>query len=201
MARWQRDYAARLFLTDLVAVVVAVYGSHSSALVRVTWRWTFQSGYRDVRDRLLLVSPCSSRLDDLAQLFDTRDHKIIGAGSHEYKRITDATIRVFGVLAIIAFLRSRRWARIPADRPPGRLVPYSSSAAGRGGSGSTASAPSGEFLHRALLMGERAKSEHVAQQMKRDGGSGIQIVGAITEHGTTSQELFPGFRCWATTPT
>ena len=82
-------------------------------------------------------------------------------------------------------------SRLPADRAPGRLCSCSA-AVGRGGNGSIASGPAGEYLHRAVLMGDREKSEHVAEQMRRDGGSGIEIVGAITEHGTTALELSPG---------
>ena len=42
------------------------------------------------------------------EFFATRDHKIIGSGSLEYKRIADATMRVFGVLAISRSSCSRR---------------------------------------------------------------------------------------------
>ena len=45
------------------------------------------------------------------------------------------------------------------------------------------------YFHRAVLHGRSEKSEHVAEQMRREGESGIQIVGAITEHGTNALEL------------
>ena len=104
--RWRRAYATRLFVTDLLVLVVVVYGSQ---FLRFGASATQQRLVgRDLRDFDITYSLLSAMLIVAwmagLSLYATRDHKIIGSGSTEYKRITDATIRVFGLLAILAFL-------------------------------------------------------------------------------------------------
>ena len=50
----------------------------------------------------------------------------------------------------------------------------------------------GRLLNHAVLVGDRTSSLHVAQQIQRDPGCGLQIVGAVTEDGRVSNELVPG---------
>lgn len=194
VGRWRRRFAMRLFITDLVAVVVAVYGSQ---LVRFGTRVVeldiprdrvheFEISYTSVSVVLIVAWMLS------LEFFDTRDHKIIGSGSLEYKRIADATVRIFGVLAIIAFLLQSQIGRgyLLIALPAGLVLLLLGRWSWRQWLNRKRAA--GEYLYRALLLGERGKSRHVAQQMKRDGESGFHLVGAITEHGTTSQEIAPG---------
>jgi len=47
----------------------------------------------------------------------------------------------------------------------------------------------GRLLSHAVLVGDRPSSVHVAQQIQRDPGCGLEIVGAVTEHGSTNVEL------------
>jgi exopolysaccharide biosynthesis polyprenyl glycosylphosphotransferase len=194
VARWQRSFATRLFITDLAAIVVAVYGSQ---LIRFGTRVVeleiprarvqdFAVSYTTVS--LVLVAAWMLSLE----FFATRDHKIIGSGSLEYKRIADATIRLFGFLAIIAFLLQSEVGRgyLLIALPVGLVLLFVGRWSWR--QWLNGRRASGDYLYRALLMGDRLKSEHVAQQMKRDGGSGIQIIGAITEHGDTTHQLASG---------
>lgn len=115
--------------------------------------------------------------------FGTRDHRIIGSGTLEYRRIVDATFVLFGIFAMVSFLfrielgrgylltalplglifllfarwKARRWLRIRQAR--------------------------GAFLSVALLMGDRLKSEHVAMAVARTPGTGLKLVGALTLDG------------------
>ncbi|MEV1130047.1 sugar transferase [Agromyces sp. NPDC049794] len=194
VARWQRDFAVRLFVTDLVAIVVAVYGSQ---LVRFGTRLVELEIPRNKLQDFVVSYSLVSLLLVLAwmlslEFFATRDHKIIGTGSLEYKRIADATVRVFGAFAILAFLLQSQVGRgyLLIALPVGLILLLVSRWAWR--QWLNGKRAQGQYLYRAVLMGDRAKSQHVAQQMRRDGASGIHIVGAITEHGTTSQDLFSG---------
>ena len=105
VAAWQRAYAGRLLITDLIVIVVAVYGSQLIRFGSIVETVSIPS----VRDAQVVVSYTlvSALLIGIwfvsLSLFATRDHTIIGAGVSEYRRITDATIRVFAVLAIAAF--------------------------------------------------------------------------------------------------
>ena len=54
-------------------------------------------------------------------LYDTRGHRVIGVGSTEYRLVADASVRVFGFLAIVAFLLHVDLARgyhFPGDARP-----------------------------------------------------------------------------------
>ncbi|GAA1750756.1 sugar transferase [Agromyces humatus] len=191
--RWQRGYATRLFLTDLLVLVVVVYGSQflrfgasaAEQLIARSEAQTLEITYSLVSAVLIIAW-----LASLA-LFGTRDQKIIGSGSTEYKRIADATIRVFGVLAIIAFLLQTQLGRgyLLIALPTGLALLLTSRWLWRQWLNRRRAA--GEYSYRAILMGERESSAHVAKQITRDPSNGFVIVGAVTQGGT-AQDLAPG---------
>ncbi|WP_353809040.1 sugar transferase [Agromyces sp. SYSU T00194] len=189
LERWQRDYAARLFATDLVVIVVAVFGSQllrfgeNAAAQRVAEQ---EISYTLVSILLIVVWMVS--LD----LFSTRDHTVIGAGAAEYRRLVDATIRVFGVLAIVAYLLQSQLGRgyVLIALPGGVLLLIASRWCWR--QWLVRQRARGAYSRRVLLVGERAKSVHVAEQMGRAPTGGFRIVGAVTDHGSVDQDLVRG---------
>lgn len=104
---WSRDYGIRLFFTDLVVILIVVFGS------QLLW---FGIDYN------LVSLPDNSQLRGLALtytvvsvllaliwmamlvLYGTHLQRVTGIGVSEYKLVTDASIRLFGVLAIVAFV-------------------------------------------------------------------------------------------------
>ncbi|MCD2444224.1 sugar transferase [Agromyces sp. SYSU K20354] len=191
--RWQRGYATRLFATDLLVLVVVVYGSQflrfgadaAEQLIARSEAQRFEITYSLV-SALLIVAWLAA-----LGLFGTRDQKIIGSGSTEYKRIADATIRVFGVLAIIAFLLQAQLGRgyLLIALPTGLALLLASRWLWR--QWLNRRRAEGEYSYRAILMGERASSAHVARQIMRDPSNGFVIVGAVTQGGSAG-ELAPG---------
>jgi exopolysaccharide biosynthesis polyprenyl glycosylphosphotransferase len=194
VAVWQRAYARRLVVTDFIVIVVSVYVSQlirfgtSGANLRIPFEEgeVVELSYALVSAILVLGWFVS------LAIFATRDRTIIGAGTSEYRRITDATIRVFVVLAIAAFVLQSEVGRgyLLVALPLGVSLLLTSRWLWR--KWLVRRRAAGEYSHRAVLMGERQKSVHVAQQMARDGASGITIVGAITERGMGDRELGPG---------
>ncbi|HET8778617.1 MAG TPA: sugar transferase [Agromyces sp.] len=190
---WQRAYARRLLVTDLIVIVFAVYVSQfirfgtSGEMLRIPGE---QGGVFELNYTLVSAILAGAWLLALA-LFATRDRNIVGAGTSEYRRITDATIRVFAVLAIIAFLLQSEVGRgyLLVALPLGLALLLVSRWGWR--KWLIHRRAEGAFSHRVILMGERQKSVHVAQQIARDGTSGFKIVGAITERGTVDRELGP----------
>lgn len=103
--RWRERYARRLWVSDLVVLISVVYGTQ--------FAW-FGFGQADVAIRE------DSRLSEFSywlfsaglvvtwmwmlSLIDSRTHRVIGTGSAEYARVTDASLRLFGGIAILAFL-------------------------------------------------------------------------------------------------
>ena len=191
---WQRAYAARLFVTDLIVILLAILGS------QVLWFGTRRSELRvpieNLRDFSIGYSLVSVGLILLWMLalefYGTRDHKTIGTGSTEYKRILDASARIFGVTAIIAFLLKVDLARgyFLTALPIGLLLLLIGRWAWR--QWLVARRREGRYVHRAIVVGERVKSIHTVVGIRRDTGAGIFLVGAITENGSVAQDLVDG---------
>ncbi|GAA3896146.1 sugar transferase [Leifsonia kafniensis] len=184
---WQRAYAMRLFLTDAVVIVVAVFGSHffwfgfqavDLAAREITG---LRLGYTTVS--VVLVIAWMIILD----IFATRDHKVIGSGTLEYKRVADATIRLFGTFAIVAFLFKIELARgyFLTALPIGLVLLILSRWMWR--QWLRKQQATGRFVSRAVLMGDRLKSAHVAATIQRTPGTGLHLVGALTRLGSANK--------------
>ena len=192
---WVRAYARRLFVTDLVIIVVVVFGSQ---LIRfrprgaglnirdATGLLNFAVGYTAVS--AIIVVAWMLSLD----FFATRDHKIIGTGSAEYKLTIDATIRLFGIFAIIAYLTQAQIGReyLLLALPVGLILLVFARWLWR--QWLVKKRENGEYMYRVLLLGQTTKVEHVAESIQRAGSSGLRIVGAVTKSGTVARDLIPG---------
>lgn len=183
---WQRAYAARLFVTDIVVIGVAVFGTQllwfgvepadlSTDVVQL------RVGYSAVSIVLLITWMV------ILDIFATRDHKVIGSGTLEYKRVADATIRLFGLFAIVAYLFQIDLARgyFLTALPFGLLLLIASRWTCRQWLRRRQAA--GAYISRALLLGERLKAAHVAETIQRTPGTGLQLVGALTRLGSSDK--------------
>jgi exopolysaccharide biosynthesis polyprenyl glycosylphosphotransferase len=119
----------------------------------------------------------------------SRSHHVIGSGTVEYARVVNATVLVFGLFAMVAFLFDFELGRgylltsliaglllLPATRWHSRQ--WLRRLQGRG-----------ECLSRTLLVGDPLKSGHVASAIERSEGSGFLLLGAITPDGKVSESL------------
>ncbi|MDQ0644615.1 exopolysaccharide biosynthesis polyprenyl glycosylphosphotransferase [Microbacterium murale] len=191
--RWQRDYAWRLLLTDSLIIVGVVFGaqalrfgqSNADLYIPGVTGAGFDVAYTAVSAVFVLAWICGLRL------YDTRDAKVVGSGWAEYRRVVDASIRVFGLLAIFAFLLHIDVARayLLLALPAGVTALVGSRWLWR--RWLAAQRDEGRFLSHAVIVGEHAKSLHIAREMQRDSTSGLVITGALTERGP-GVELLPG---------
>ncbi|MBS1673022.1 MAG: sugar transferase [Actinobacteria bacterium] len=178
---WRQSYAWRLRITDTLAVIIAVFaavvlrfGDTDTALPS-----EFVSlGYP------IIAAVIAVAWMAMLSITATRDHKVIGEGSTEYKRVGTATFRTFGAFAIIAFAFKIPIARgyLLVALPLGLLLLLLGRWAWR--SWLHQQRVRGTHVQRALLMGERTQLSHVADQIHRAPSVGLRIVGAITESGT-----------------
>ena len=183
--RWQRSYATRLFFTDLFFIALAVFGSQilrfgvsAPELGFAVLSGAVALDYTMVS--LAIIALWMVSLD----YHSTRDRRMIGTGTIEYKRVADATLRLFGLLAILAFVFQWQIARgyLLIALPAGLALLLLSRWWWR--HWLIRRRRTGGFMHRAILVGDRTKSEHVASQMLRDSGAGFAIVGAVTHRGS-----------------
>ena len=96
---WRQKYAKRLKLVDAFVVVWAVAGAFG---VRFGFSDATHAGNRD--DEYVFLS-CALAISWWVMLgyWGTREYKILGAGSEEYKRVLAASGWLFGFVAVISY--------------------------------------------------------------------------------------------------
>jgi len=180
-----RNFGRRLAATDTILVIIAVFGAH---LLRFGFQdeqltigddtFDFEMGYLALSALFVLGWLIA------LQMFGTRSVEIVGGGFTEYRRIADATIRVFGVLAIFALILQVQFGRfyLLIALPAGLLLLLISRWMWR--RWLHRQRQNGHYLQRAIVIGDREKARHIAEQITREPQSGIRIVGAVTTHGS-----------------
>lgn len=111
--RWTRRYADRLLLSDLLVVAWALIGAF-------LWRFGWQSDS--------LLAPVDGAVASgqsyvylsvglgvawmlALSLNRSRDHRVVGLGPEEYKRVMAASFQLFGVVAITSYVAKLELAR------------------------------------------------------------------------------------------
>lgn len=187
---WRRSYQRRLWITDLVALIWVVYGTQivwfgmgdAQLSIREDPRitdvsyWVFSGGLIVLWMGALSWS-------------DSRSHRIIGAGTTEYVRVVDASLRVFGAIAIVAFLLQIDVARgfLLISLPLGILMLLVVRWLWR--QWLVAKRIGGEFSARVLLVGSADSAAQIARELERSPSSGYEVVGACTSSRATSGTL------------
>lgn len=180
-------YARCLILTDVLAVVVGIFGAQIIRFGAGADRSLLLNPTDDIQERIsYTVFSCVLILAWLAALsvFGTRSAKLFGGGAAEYKTVVNATLSTFGLVAVLAFSLRTQIGRgyVFVALPVGLLLLLVGRYAWR--QFLRRRREGGEHLYRTLVMGERAKSHHLVQQLRRRNMSGFHVVGAVTERGS-----------------
>lgn len=194
-SRWQTLFRRRLMLTDTLSVLVAVFGSQAL-------RYGLNAEaveHEGVVDLSLTYTGMSTALSIAwlvaLSLFGTRAAVVVGSGVTEYKRVVDATLLVFGVLAIVCYLLMIELGRgyFLLALPLGLLFLVLTRWSWRLWLGHQRQKTGSTYVSRSLLVGERSKSEHVLSAIRRDGRAGLFPVAAITIDGDSNHPMDSGF--------
>ena len=187
---WQRAYARRLIVSDVIVIVIVVYGAQLLwfGLRPVALSQSFRAGIGYNSVSLVITLAWMIALS----VFSTRDPRVIGSGSLEYKRVIDATVRLFGIFAILAFLFQIELARgyFLTALPAGALFLSWTRWSWR--QWLRRAQARGLHVSRTVIMGERTKSEHVSATIRRATGSGLDVVGVLTRDGATAAPFHGG---------
>ncbi|MWB99515.1 sugar transferase [Agromyces seonyuensis] len=173
--------ATRMLLTDLLALVFVVFGTqfiwlgtdasvaNSGTVEHESLEYTVVS--------LVLVGSWLLAL----QLFDARAARVLGSGAREYRAIIDASLRLFGLVAIIAFLFKLDIARgyILLAFPVGVIVLVASRWVWR--RWLAVQRRRGAYCTNVLLIGSPDTVSTVARELDRVPESGYRIVGACVD--------------------
>jgi len=191
MPDWARSFARRLAITDFVVIAWAVFGT------QIAWFGTLNaelnvekySGGFGLNYTLISMVLIISWFAILA-MFGTRDSRVIGTGNNEYKRLVDATIRLFGIVAIIAFLFQLDLARgyIVMALPIGSLALLASRWMWR--QWLSAQRTRGLYSSRVLLVGSRVSVTSIARELHRLPEAGYLVVGACVPGDAIGEYLF-----------
>ncbi len=182
--RWRQRYARRIWFSDLVVLVWVVFGTqillfgqgsaevairHDSRLSDFSY-WAFSAG--------LVVAWMW-----VLSLIDSRSYRVIGNGNAEYMRIVDSSFRLFGVIAIFAFLLRVDIARgfLLLSLPVGVLLLVLERWLWR--KWLVAKRQYGEYCARVLLVGSEASVAHIARELQRTPSAGYHVVGACVPSG------------------
>jgi exopolysaccharide biosynthesis polyprenyl glycosylphosphotransferase len=190
---WRKVYATRLVVTDFVVLVWVVFG------VQIAW---FGFAVSDVafRDRLSEVAVSYTTISILViiawmtvlGIYGTRAYRVVGNGTQEYKLLADSTARLFGLIAILAFLFKIDLARgyILIAFPLGLLVLMFSRWLWRQWLG--VQRLDGKFAARVLLVGSASSAAHIAKELARSPSAGYLVVGACIPAGKPGDTLMGG---------
>jgi exopolysaccharide biosynthesis polyprenyl glycosylphosphotransferase len=183
---WVRPYRTALIAADVLVVTAALivaqltrFGT-ADAQVPVASA-TIGYDYLGVVIALLWLGALGA--------FRSRDRRVLGLGSDEYKRVINATVLVFGLAAIILLV-----AQIPASRGYFALaLPL-----GLGGllisrwsmrAWLTRQRVKGRFLSRVVVLGRPKDVKYVIKQIRRRPGGEYDVVGAAIAGANANSRL------------
>ncbi|SFR72181.1 exopolysaccharide biosynthesis polyprenyl glycosylphosphotransferase [Agromyces sp. CF514] len=188
---WSSQLARRVRITDLLVLVWVVFGTQI-AWVGLDYSTPGFSGSRaDVTVSYTVVSFVIVIAWMLAlELYDTRSPRVLGVGSQEYRAVADSALRLFGLVAIAAFLLKIDIGRgyVLISFPLGVVVLIFSRWMWRQWLG--VQRRNGEYSSRVLLVGSRDSVMVIARELERTPEAGYRIAGAcVPGHG---EDHLPG---------
>ena len=176
---WPQRYAARLLCGDILVIALVMLAFRFALLpmrpVYVSWPGGPRVPYWVV---LLIVAVLW--LVALSA-FDTRDRHVVGHGPQEYRRVVNATITLFAFCVAIAFFLRMEVSRgfFLVGIPVGLVLLLISRWSWR--QWLRRQQRRGRYVHRALVLGEHVKAQHVINSIRREPGSGLMLVGVVTD--------------------
>lgn len=184
-SQWRKAYARRLMITDFLVLVWVAYGA------QIAWFGTGNATVAMARD---------SRITDLSywafssllvvlwmwalSLIDSRSDRVIGTGAQEYVRVADASLRLFGLIAIVAFLTQTEVARgyLLISLPLGVVTLVLGRWVWR--QWLIMKRLGGEYSANVLLVGSLPSVSQIARELRRTPSAGYRVVGACVSSGT-----------------
>ncbi|MGY2897567.1 exopolysaccharide biosynthesis polyprenyl glycosylphosphotransferase [Curtobacterium sp. PvP017] len=177
-----------MLFTDLLVLVWVVFG------VQIAWLGLDSNLATNTNDLRLNYTAISVGvillwLGALA-IYDTRSARVLGVGSSEYRLVADSSVRVFGLLAIAAFIFHIELARgyVLIAFPIGILVLMLSRWMWR--QWLVAQRRSGRYSAQVLLVGSTSSVLDIAAQLARTPEAGYRVLGATVSNGHTG--MIPG---------
>ncbi|MEJ3404884.1 sugar transferase [Rathayibacter sp. YIM 133350] len=187
---WRRGYMHRLAATDALVLIWVVFGAQIFWLGFDREASGFSGSRGDLAVSYTIVSVVLIGAWMLVlRVFGTRGYRVIGAGSQEYRLVVNASIWLFGIVAIVAFLVKLDLARgyILIAFPLGIAVLIFSRWLWR--QWLRVQRQQGRFSSTVVLVGSARSSAAIARQLKRVPDAGYRVVGACVDGAQESEVL------------
>ena len=170
---WARFLARFLRMTDSLVVVLSV-------LIGYVIRFDGGHSFAESRDNAVgavLAAGLVVLWTGALHFYRTRDPKVLGVGSSEYKRVAVATTRVFGVLAVflVVFRLEPAWAFYVASFPLGVLALVGNRWFTR--RWYNRKQADGQFLVKAVVIGQPEDVRYVLGRIAKKTGAAYEILG------------------------
>jgi exopolysaccharide biosynthesis polyprenyl glycosylphosphotransferase len=175
---WETRYARRLLITDIVVIAWAVVGAQLARFGLEPSGIAVESARGSVDYSVLSVALIALWLFVLAA-FGTRDPRVVGTGPAEYRRIAEASLGLFGFIAIAAYLSKVDVARgyVLLALPIGLGALLVSRWLWRQWLG--AIRRGGQFSSRSVVVGSLDSVRSIANELIREPAAGFLVVGAV----------------------
>lgn len=176
---WRTRFERRLVISDLLVLIWVVFGAQIAWFGTGNAELTLAHQVNDSAVSYWVVSILIIAAWMLAlTLADSRSYRVVGVGSTEYLRVADASLRLFGAIAIIAFLTQNDIARgfLLISLPAGVIVLIIERWLWR--QWLIAKRAQGSFSARVLLVGSAESVAHAAKDLDRNVAAGFHVVGA-----------------------
>lgn len=191
---WQRAYVRRLFWTDAVIVVLAVVSAH---VVRFGHDSLLTVDTAHALDYTLVSVALAAAWIIVLAGFRTRSRRVVGSGFDEYQRVIASTLRLFGIVAILALVFRMELARgyLAIALPAGLMTLLLSRWLWR--KAVWRKRRSGQFSTRVLVVGGARAVRHMAQTFERKKTDGYHVVGVCVPRysGVPGEDIDVGGRC------
>ncbi|AXA97831.1 polyprenyl glycosylphosphotransferase [Microbacterium sp. PM5] len=189
---WRRRFQRRLVVSDFLVLVWVVFGTQIAWFGLGNAQLAIRDDARisDISYWVFSVILVVAWLGALSWS-DSRSIRVLGSGSNEYLRVVDASVRLFGVIAIVAFLTKVDVARgfLLISLPVGVAVLLWTRWLWR--QWLIMKRKTGDFSARVLLVGSEESVAQIARELIRTPSAGYHVVGACTPTGKVA-DLVPG---------
>lgn len=190
--RWRERFSRRLLASDFLVLTVVVYGTQFAWLGVSTADVAVRDdgALSEISYTLFSAGIIGAWVWALS-LVDSRSHRVVGAGITEYVRVIDASMRLFGLVAILAFLTRIDVARgyLLIALPLGVLLLVLERWLWR--RSLRAHRSRGDYTATVLLIGSEQSVARTAAELHLSPGAGYRVVGACVPGGVLG-DIIPG---------
>lgn len=179
---WERRNIANLRATDSIIVVVAVATAHA---VRFGHDALVSGSIPEINYSAISILLAGAWIGSLAA-FRTRSRRVVGSGVEEYQRIVSATVRLFGIIAIVSLIFRIELARgyLAIAFPLGLSALLASRWLWR--KRVSKKRTQGEYQAHVLVVGAERAALNLAQALERNRSDGHRVVGVCVP-GTSNR--------------